>query len=74
MLAIHVPKIISIYHHLKAQKEAAESGGAIGAGRSTTYTGTSMEISETEGSSVEGRPQFYSDNVIRRSSNHNTTE
>lgn len=66
MLAICVPKIISIYHHMKKQEEAAESG--IRDGRSSTsYTGTTMETSETEGSSVEGRPQFYSDNVIKKS-------
>lgn len=68
LLAMFAPKIISIYNHLKAQEEAVEGGGTE---RSTTYTGT-QETSETEGSSIgEGRPQFYSDNVIRRSTSYN---
>ena len=69
LLAMFAPKIISIHNHLKAQEEAAEGGGTE---RSTSYTGGTMDTSETEGSSVgDGRPQFYSDNVIRRSTSNN---
>lgn len=71
LVAIFVPKIISIYHHLKTQEDSGHGRG--GGERSTSYTGT-YDTSEIDDSSLgdDDRPQFYSDNVIRKSSNNSS--